>query len=89
MAFSLDQYDDGTFNIEIESIGEDNSASDYIPNIIEAVDLETNKSLDVLDNKILNVDTAETNIISIKFDRKFESKYKINIYKLRGDSNES
>lgn len=89
MAFSLDQYDDGTFNIEIESIGEDNSASDYIPNIIEAVDLETNKTLDVLDNKILNVDTAETNIISIKFDRKFESKYKINIYKLRGDSDES
>ena len=89
MAFALEDYNDNTFNIEIESIGEDNSVSDYIPKIIEAVDIESNKKLDVIDNKILNIETSDRNIISIKFDRKFESKYKINIYKLRGDSNES
>ena len=39
--------------------------------------------------RALNVKTSDTNVISITFDRKFESKYKINIYKVRGDSNES
>ena len=77
------------FNVEIESIGEDNSVSDYIPKIIEAIDVENGTKLDVLDNKILNVKTSDTNVISITFDRKFESKYKVNIYKVRGDSNES
>lgn len=89
MAFSLDDYDEDNFNVEIESIGEDNSVSDYIPKIIEAIDVENGTTLDVLDNKILNVKTSDTNVISITFDRKFESKYKINIYKVRGDSNES
>ena len=89
MAFSLDDYDEDNFNVEIESIGEDNSVSDYIPKIIEAIDVENGTKLDVLDNKILNVKTSDTNVISITFDRKFESKYKVNIYKVRGDSNES
>lgn len=89
MAFSLDDYDEDNFNVEIESIGEDNSVSDYIPKIIEAIDVENGTTLDVLDNKILNVKTSDTNVISITFDRKFESKYKVNIYKVRSDSNES
>ena len=89
LALSLDDYDESTFNIEIESIGEDNSVSDYIPKIVEAEDLENNKKLEVIDNKIMNIDISDTNIISIKFDKKFESKYKINVYKLRGESDEN
>ena len=89
IAIALDDYEDDKFNIEIESIGEDNSISDYIPKIVEAKNLENNKELEVVDNKILNVDTADTNLVSITFDRKFESKYKVNIYRLRGDSDES
>lgn len=89
MAFALEDYDDDKFNIEIESIGEDNSVSDYIPKITEAINVENNEKLDVSDNKILNISTSDTNIISITFDRKFESKYKINVFKLRGDSDES
>ena len=89
IAIALDDYEDDKFNIEIESIGEDNSISDYIPKIVEAKNLENNEELEVVDNKILNVDTADTNLVSITFDRKFESKYKVNIYRLRGDSDES
>lgn len=89
IAFALDDYNSEKFNIEIESIGEDNNVSNYIPKIIEAIDCNNNEHLKILDNKILNIKTSDKNIIKIKFDRKFESKYKINIYKPRCDLNES
>lgn len=89
IAFALEDYEEDKFNIEIQSIGEDNSVSDYIPKIVEAIDLENNKKLEVIGNKILNIDVSNTNLVSINFDRRFESKYKVNIYRFRSDSDEN
>ena len=88
-AFSLDEYNDSKFNIEIETVGEENLLSDYMPKIISATDLNNGNSLNIKDNKILDVDNAVTNLISVKFDRKFNSRYRINIYKESGEENEN
>ena len=88
-AFSLDDYNDDKFNIEIETVGEENLSSDYIPKIICAVDLNNGNNLKIKENKILDIENASTNLISVEFDRKFNARYKINIYKERGEDNEN
>lgn len=88
VAFSLEDYDSDTLNLEIESIGEDNSTSDYIPQITSAINLVNGEELKVDGNKIINIDFTATNLVSIHFERKFESKYKVNVYKMRGENNE-
>ena len=89
VAFSLEDYDSDTLNLEIESIGEDNSTSDYIPQITSAINLVNGEELKVVGNKIIDIDFATTNLVSIHFERKFESKYKVNVYKMRGENNEN
>ncbi len=89
VAFSLDDFDQDTFNLEIESIGEDNLISDYIPTIINAVDLVNNKELNIIKNKIVDIYNNTTNLIKIDFDRKFIAKYRINIYTVRGEEDEN
>lgn len=88
-AFSLDEYDDKNFNIELETVGEDNSISDYIPQIKRAKDLNTDIDLRVEGNRILNVTNENTNVILVEFERNFNARYKINVYKNRGDKDEN
>lgn len=88
-AFSLDGYNEEKFNIELETVGEDNSISDYIPKIIKAKDLNTDVELKVEGNRIFDIVNENTNLISIEFDRKFNARYKINVYKERGVEDEN
>lgn len=89
IAFSLDDYKSDKFNLEIESIGEDNTISNDIPVIEKAKDEINGKELRVVDNKIIDINTSHTNLVTIYFNRKFESKYRINVYKIRGEDNEN
>ncbi len=81
IGFSLDEYKDNYLNIEILSVGEDDSVYDYIPKIIEAYDINSNKKLVIDKNRIRNIEIANVNVIKVIFDRSFSSKYKISVYK--------
>ncbi len=81
VAFSLDNYVQDTFNIEISSVGEDNSVSNFIPNITKAVDLTTGLELEVEENKIYNIPLSSTNMVEVIFEREFNAKYKISVYR--------
>ena len=63
VAFCLADYDEKTFNLEIESVGEDNSVSDYLPQIVSAYDLSKQEQLKIVDNKILNIENSNTNLM--------------------------
>ncbi|MBR6688565.1 MAG: hypothetical protein IKL68_00925 [Clostridia bacterium] len=88
LAFALDEYDNITTNIEILSVGEDDSVTEEIPRIVEAIDLVTGEDLEIKNNAVVNIPVASTNLIEIQFERKFESRYKINVYQVRGDEDE-
>ena len=90
VAFALENYHNPTFNIMIESIGEDNSASREIPKIIKAIDLNKNEELtNIKDNIIYGVSNSSSNSISIEFDSPFDSKYRINVCVVGGEKDES
>lgn len=88
IAFSLEESSEDNINAEITSVGEDNTISTDIPKIVEAIDLNSGVRLKVENNEIKEIPYNSTNLIEIVFSRKFESKYKINIYKVRGEKNE-
>jgi hypothetical protein len=88
IAFSLDDYSKDAFNIEIETIGEDNSVSDYMPKIRKAIDLNTREEIKVDGNKLKNIPNEPTHLIAIDFDRKLDAKYKVSIYSERDEDNE-
>jgi len=81
IAFSLDDYNYVYFNMEILAVGEDNTTSDYMPLIIKAFDLNDNTELNVVKNIIYNVPVHNTNVIMIEFERNFEAKYKICVFR--------
>ena len=88
VAFGIENTDLNIINIEVLTVGEDNSVSDYIPTIKNARDCINNVDLKVDGNKIVNIKNEKTNVIEITFDHDFSARYKVLVYTLKNKEGE-